>query len=528
MRKAAQVVRDPVLRHWLFERAMGRTEGPPAFVPHRPPYLSSVELGPPPAVDSRFSCFDGKAPTGTTTFDLAGLDLNVAAQDLPKLFERDFADIEQLLALHRFAWADFAGPEWTAAIWQEWLKRFAEPDASWAWHPYTAAERAIHLLDFAERHGLPEPYADSWNALALHASAIAQRLEYFGPHYTGNHLANNGRGLLRIGTALGWTDAAELGARILLEEASRIFGPSSVLIEGSTHYHLLLARNYGQAAEWAKKSNLSQALALQAIASSTCHAAGGLFLSGGLPLIGDISPDLPPSELSGDFTRTDADLSADGWHRFESCDWSLMLYAPPDGWVPMPGHGHQDLGSFELHWQGVPLIVDPGRGAYGEVGEAALYRSAQVHNGITFAGRDPRPANRPYYAKDFRSRVGGAAPAVHKDPSSLELRYPMQGASVERRVIVENGLLSLRDRVDGIDQQRIERRLVTPWPVELSEQGAAIKTPQGVLRLWADGKMQAEPIKRWTAYGRAEPATCLLLSQDAATSWQGHLTLEPI
>lgn len=529
LRKLGHLASDAALRRWLILRGLGLTPKSPAFTPHRPPYLAALDLGPAPKPDDRFGIFASTAPQTPITLDLAGLDVAIEPARAGAIFERPFADIEQYLALHRFAWIDDETDlDWVALLWAEWLKRFSTPDESWPWHPYTAAERAINLLAFAERCGLPEPADETRRLLALHATVIAERLEYFGPHYTGNHLANDGRGLFRLGTALGWTAAADLGGRILLEEAKRIFGPSGVLTEGSAHYHLLLAKNYGEAASWAAKAARPEAAELAAIAAKAKHAGGGLLLAGGLPLIGDISPDLPPRRLTFHFQRTDADLSVDGWHRFEEGDWSLLLYAAPDGWPPMPGHGHQDLGSFELHWKGVPLIVDAGRGQYGDSGEAALYRSAAVHNGITFDGRDPRPANRPYFAPSFRKAFAGARPQITSAQEGLSLSFPMGKAIVMRRFEAKPETLTIADRIEGRGRSLIGRGLVTVHPITLSKNAASIHTPKGDIHLQADLSLEAMPIICWNAYGRASAATRIIVAGKACLPWQGLLTLRAI
>jgi len=187
-------------------------------------------------------------PTESLDLPLPGLRLRLepGADDV---FARDYADIETLLALHRFSWVPLAGggevtSSWVQALWDQWRRAFAKPDDGWAWHPYTAAERAVNLLDFADKKGLPEPVEETVSLLALHADAIFENLEYFGDHNTSNHLSNNGRGLYRLGLALGLAWAADAGARILEQEAARIFMASGVLREGSSHYHLLIARNY--------------------------------------------------------------------------------------------------------------------------------------------------------------------------------------------------------------------------------------------------------------------------------------------
>ena len=42
IRKARQVAGDPVLRRWLLRRLAGGATKPPAWTPHRPPYLGDL------------------------------------------------------------------------------------------------------------------------------------------------------------------------------------------------------------------------------------------------------------------------------------------------------------------------------------------------------------------------------------------------------------------------------------------------------------------------------------------------------
>ena len=73
-------------------------------------------------------------------------------------------------------------------------------------------------------------------------------------------------------------------------------------------------------------------------------------------------------------------LAADGWIRKDHGLWSGLWHVSPKGWSGIPGHGHEDFGSFELHFGNEPVLIDPGRGSYGDKSEAALYRSGAVHN----------------------------------------------------------------------------------------------------------------------------------------------------
>ena len=561
MEKLRQLANDPTLRRWLVARALGAARGDAAFVPHRPPYLTARTL--PAQATTVFLEFDPRAPTRPLVLELPGERIEVSLEAPGDVFERTFADIETLLALHRFAWVPLLGPDadpaWVAALWRAWREHFSAPDDSWAWHPYTAAERAVNLLRFARRHGLPAPAEDARDELARHAPAIMSRLEYLGEHGTGNHLSNNGRGLFILGLDLGMPEYADLGAQILIEEARRIFLPSGVLREGSSHYHLLLTRNYAEAWLAARRHGHAGAPQLESVLRRTLSVVPHLTLPGGLPPIGDISPDCPPAHLAallpndpataGWGALLDAEdrvalmalkssvaacapgaLAADGWLKFESGDWSGLWHLAPGGFAPMPGHGHQDAGSFEIHRRGAPLFVDLGRGAYGETGAAALYRSALAHNGLILDGADPYPPNKPYYDSAFRRRHGGGPTTLASEADGVAASFGgfarLGAARVLRRWRFANGGFAIEDRVEGQGRRRIARRLNTPWPVEIAGDAAIIHAPAGNIRVRADGIEPAlGSMTRWTAYGQGTPATAIVFEEKAPLPWRGALTV---
>ncbi len=449
-RKLGKLAKDRTLRRWLWERAIGRTGGEPPFEPHRPSYLNSLPIGwgGPVATGNWREIPDGFS-RGSLTLPLPGETVELQPGGEAALFASSFADTETLLALHRFAWLPLLGdtvdPVWVAVLWRTWADNFAEPDGSWAWHPYTAAERAVNLLEFGRRHGLPGPLHQTLELLGAHAPAIAEKLEYFGDHHTSNHLANNGRGLFLIGRALGLDWAVAMGGRILMEEAGRIFAPSGVLREGSSHYHLLLTRQYASA--WLAARGQPEEPALEEATRRALAVIPHLALPGGMPLVGDISPDCPPDFLAGLIPGEDAAQGwtglldaedrdrlvalrdaaegtlGDGWLRAAYGPWTGLWHAAPEGWSHMPGHGHQDAGSFELHFEDEPVVVDPGRGAYGETGDAAEYVCAVRHNTLSIDGRDPYPPNKPYYDAGFRRRVGGKPPVLRIDGDGVMLRH---------------------------------------------------------------------------------------------------------
>lgn len=486
--------------------------------------------------------------------------MEVSAENPGSLFDRAFSDLETTLAAHRFAWVPFAGTaldvDWVNAIWKCWIEKFGADRTGWPWHAYTAAERAINIIDFATRHGLPGDRNETVEVLAGHAGAIRNNLEYFGEHYTSNHLSNNGRGLLKIGLALGLEEYADDGARILVAEAGRIFGRSGLLNEGSSHYHLLITRNYIDAWVAADGAGLEHASILGHIAERAVAAIPVLCLPGGMPLIGDVSPDAPPAcfsfltgaarhgttqpsltnaelhqasvDLLSRVTPLSPDRAAeDGWHRFEAGNWRALAYVPPDGWPPMPGHGHQDLGSFELHYGETPVVIDPGRGSYAD----PEYARAAVHSGVTIDGRDPSPVNRPYYDDTFRRRVISQAPEFARTREGRILRsYGFSRifgvGKFEREWRFANESLDIIDRIDGRGIHRIDRRFFTSANVKIENEGATLSAGGRQWKIRADTVPTTKKAMHWTAYGSGLQGTVITFSQLQKLPYEGATVLE--
>jgi len=556
-RKLSQLCADPVLRAWLLRRAVSLQRPPPPFVPHLPPYAwDRLPLNIPAAAwAGAFAEIPPGAADNPVALSLAGIEHVFDPNDPDAFFDLPAPDIEVDLARHRFAWlplqADIPAPVFRT-LWQTWRQRFLVTEGI-HWHPYTAAERAINVIDASIRIGAPSDPSELAGDLARHARIISERLEYFGDHDTSNHLANNGRGLYRIGCALGDGSARTLGFDILMHEADRIFLADGTLREGSSHYHFLYLRNYLDV--WlaaARHGQDGEAAKLRAIAAGLMEAARHLILPGGLPLIGDISPDGPPSFLYGleqgrgrwadhldsdnrgklqalaDIVETPPPASErDGWLRAEFGRWSALAHIPEGGWPFMPGHAHQDLGSAEIHIDGRPLFVDPGRGCYGEEGDAALYRSSAVHGTLRIDGADPYPPNKPYYDDAFRARhAGPAASMLHADGFTIAHGgYRRIGADdVRRRWCFGASDMRIEDGVSGSGTHAIERALVTSHDVTHDENAAVI---DGRFTVTCEGAaLRLEPVTVWRAYNSGTPGIRIVFEARATLPWSGVITIK--
>lgn len=560
LRKGEQVARDPVLRRWLVGRALGQVGRGADIRRAAPPYLDVGRYAGPrePAVE--FAPRSPSTPSGSLSLALPGETVSVAAGAEDAAMVHPFADIETELALHRFAWVPLQEPDpaWVGTMWRAWVRRFGGRRDGWAWHPYTAAERAINILGFAARHGLPGDTPETARLLADHGRHILDNLEYFGDGYTSNHLSNDGRGVYTIGLAFGIDDYADAGARILIEEARRIFLPSGILREGSSHYHLLLLRNYTGAWLAARRRARPETKALEAIVARAFAAVPGLALPGGLPLVGDVSPDCPPDFLACLVPGADAKrgwagslaadereamirlrdstppagldaLGADGWHRLDAGSWSFLCHIAPEGWPPMPGHGHQDIGGFELHFEDEIVFRDLGRRSYGPSGDADT--AAATHNGLTVDGEDPYPRNRPHYDASFRRAVGGSPPEVSRRAGEIALIHQgyrrLRGVGAARRAWRFDGRwIGIEDAIEGQGPRVIARRLHTALPVERTADGAILRGRRAKYKITVDARLEVKPTILWESYGSGIPATAIEMTAKTNLPWRGMIGIE--
>lgn len=541
IRKFNQLRADPVLRAWLIGRAFGKWSSAPSITAYHPAYLDEqlpLTLETPSAQDANQVCA-AKKPNQPVEIELPGEKVILPADNPAHLFERTFSDIETQLGAHRFAWLDIPESEidvdWTTALWTAWSSKYGADKTGWAWHPYTTAERAINIINFSTHYGWPGDTHKTRALLAAHAPVIAHQLEYFGETNTSNHLANNGRGLFIIGATLGLPHATRMGIDILLHEAERIFMPSGILREGSTHYHALYARRYKECAALAKKQNIAGADKLHTIASRAMSVLSRLNLPGGLPMIGDISPDIAPEYLLKmmNMNPSTEPMDADGWLRIDLHDWHGLWHSSPDGWSQMPGHGHQDTGSFELHWKNERVIVDPGRGKYGEIGEAALYRSAAAHNTLTINGQDPYPPNKPYYTNSFRQSICGLPPTLTSLSNGARLQFDGytrlgNGRTVIRDWKFDETTITITDCVSGTGRADTRRQFITPLPTEIIGDGVVLTGSEKSFRIRSTTKPTTEPITIWHAYGQGRPATAVIFDDALSLPWQSNIVIEAI
>lgn len=342
-----------------------------------------------------------------------------------------------------------------------------------------------------------------------------------------------GADLYLTGLAAKDEDRAAQGLRQLLSGVEHGVGASGATLEGSTLRQAQLARSTAEAWLAARRDGRPEQWRLASAARAAIGAYDALHLSGGLPEIGGRPDDLEAGAPFDHLAEADRraleelrrqsrlhdleTLRRDGWLRLDNGPWSGLWHCPVGGWPAHGGLAHHDLGAPELHWNGLPLLVDPG----------ASHPAATAHGGLTIDRQNPYPENRAGYTEAFRRETAGPAPELRATHDGAKLSMDGFGRlgghlQIERSWHFEGASLRIEDLVLGTGRPLIERRLVTPWFVAREENEVILSQGQHRLRLAAEGSISVQPAKP------EEGVTTIVIAVRANLPWSGALTLQPV
>jgi len=342
--------------------------------------------------------------------------------------------------------------------------------------------------------------------------------------------AVDGAALYRDGLAAGDEEKAARGLRPLLAAAEQGLGTSGITQEGSSLRQRQLARLYTECWLAARKRARPEQWRLAAVARSVVGALDAITLPGGLPEIGgrpkgldfedpfavlDETERRALEELRRQARLCDLEiLRNDGWLRLDVGAWSGLWHCPPGGWPVHEGLAHHDLGAPELHWNGIPLFVDPGPDA----------PAGAQHGGLSLDGKDPYPEARDLYSESFRRAVAGPAPELRTTHDGVRLAMDGFGRfgghrQIERYWRFDGPSMIIDDIVLGTGRPSIERRLVTPWTAEPAEGGVMLSHEGHRLLLSGDTPVSLQKTRH---------LTMILFATRANLPWSGRLTLRPV
>jgi hypothetical protein len=317
-----------------------------------------------------------------------------------------------------------------------------------AWHPYPLSTRVgnwIAAMTLLPELGSPAMSESLWRQL--------QRLRHnVEDDVLGNHVIRNARALVLGGTAFEAGEVTRNGIDLLRRELPEQVLPDGGHYERSPAYHLVVLRDLLEVQAASPHAWLGETIERMRV------FAAGLARPDGAPaLFNDGTVDAPRLELpepaSGLSVFPDSGFAVVREGRL----WLAFRCGPaaPDF---LPPHAHADALSFQLWWNGRPVLVDPGSYTYEAGPDREWFRSTRAHSTIRVDGRDQFET-----WGAFRS---GPLPDV-------TLRYAREGAveaSVRLRGRVrhvrriewdaEAGEVLVYDVIEGSGTHRVESRFL--------------------------------------------------------------------
>jgi uncharacterized heparinase superfamily protein len=336
-----------------------------------------------------------------------------------------------------------------------------------AWHPYPLSTRVgswIAALTLLPELSSPELSASLWRQLERLRANVEDDV-------LGNHVIRNARALVLGGTSFGAADVTRRGIELLRRELSEQVLRDGGHYERSPSYHLVVLRDLLEIQAASPHSWLAEAIDRMRI------FAAALARPDGAPaLFNDGTVDAPQLELPE---------APEGLSVFADSGFVVVRDGPL--WLAfrcgspapefLPAHAHADALSFQLWWQGRPVVVDPGTFTYEPGADRDWFRSTRAHSTVCVDGH-----NQFRLWGAFRS---GPLPKV-------SLRYAREQA-LEASVVLPGRVRHVRriewagdevwvyDQLEGKGLHHLESRLV--WAPE---------RPQVELELLGSGELAAE------------------------------------
>ncbi len=305
-----------------------------------------------------------------------------------------------------------------------------------AWHAYTTSTRVANWIAAAglePRFAEPDVVASMWRQLLRVAANVEDGV-------LGNHVIRNARALVLGGAAYGDDALADLGRRLLERELPEQILPDGGHYERSPVYHLVVLRDLLEidaAVPGIVPASTLESMRRFSAALTRPDGAPALFNDGGL----DLAPTLvlpDPPQGAAVFAESGYVVLRDGplWLAFD-CG------APAPSFIP--AHAHADVLSFQLWWDGRPLVVDPGTYTYEPGRSRNWFRGTAAHSTVALDGR-----NQFRLWGSFRSGPLPRVELVEATPERLVAFVDWPGVRHRRTIeLLENGVVGVTDDLDG-------------------------------------------------------------------------------
>lgn len=341
-------------------------------------------------------------------------------------------DPEEYFRLHRFGWllSDFAEGKYDQRqvdnYIYDWLCH-CPLEVGKGWDSYSVSERISNWCLLLNNHKILDDKL--LVGIKQHLYFLAEHLEVRGSA-TNNHLFNNGRAIFIGGIFVKDERLVKLGKEIIAYCLEKMFYPSGMLREGSSHYQVLMARTILEIIWWARKNGDEEfAKKYETIAEKIWLAASLFFKVEDFPYIGDTSPDYHVSfhkdivplgavllgkalPVNSDFSLrwyklfTDSPVPAlepyqysenlykdAGIFYVEKNEFQVFAHVNPLNHIPTWSHAHNDAGSFLLYKKQSPVFISANRLTYFPNAIGQYGRSISSKCGIKIDNHEPQLAH---------------------------------------------------------------------------------------------------------------------------------------
>jgi len=266
-----------------------------------------------------------------------------------------------------------------------------------AWAPYPVARRLLNWSLAGAIAPCLRMHLAPW--MAMQMRFLAGRLER---HLLGNHLLCDLCALVVAAASLECEDSAIVGKRAaqrLERELERQVLPDGGYAERTVQYHLIVLQDalLALALHRARGRTMSADAVLKRMLGWVRKVQRH---DGSFPCLNDTVPGSLPSldtihglakltgvSQSGHLPSTVTELPDTGWTVVREGAGELLFEHGEIGPGEQPGHGHADALSFELVWNGVPVVTDTGVTTYAPGEIRTFERSAAAHAAVSVDGQ---------------------------------------------------------------------------------------------------------------------------------------------
>ena len=387
-------------------------------------------------------------------------------------------------------------------------------------YPYEISERItnfIHFISFHKKKNSEIP-DEIRNYLDQIVFKLANNVEFNDGDLSGNHIANNARGLIAYGTYFNSDTYINLGKEVIVYILPKLIKNNFFLREASSHYQYLFTSWIFEIYIFLYSSkNKKTIYFIKKYLSNLIN--GCMFFKTGkkneFVLIGDVSPDKTPhwlenitslylkvsrkknlykfgggwasmisktynlKKINFDIIKNEFDdfcfFRKAGFLRLKKFKWLIFKHIENDTDLFMASHGHHDFTSFVAYYDNNEILIDPGRLNYTNTMEGKYGKSAKAHNTITINGYAPSLSRSDrHIPKEYKKRKYNISFENKKKSFKINLshngfkRAQYKINQHKREILIYKNSINILDSIYGQGMIKLNSYLHFPKSVKIN------------------------------------------------------------